>query len=115
MKDYLKHLADEDYDTFFFLPHDDKKGQMCIQGNILNDPGIKLDGSASGDCYHIILFKYDKKGNPIHLDKFEAILMAPLEYMSTLIPDDWYGIICRKTTTSKEFVEDTFDKIKALC
>jgi len=35
--------------------------------------------------------------------------------MSTLIPDDWYGIICRKTTTSKEFVEDTFDKIKALC
>jgi hypothetical protein len=114
MKDYLKHLTEEDYDAYFFLPHESLRDAITIQGNVFNDPGTKIDGSSSGDCYHILLFKQDEEGNPIHLDLFDGILTAPLEYMDRLIPDDWFGIICRKTTTSNKFIQDTFDNIKSM-
>lgn len=114
MLESLKHLQNEDFDSFMFLPTEDEDNTH-FQASHYKDPGTKLDGSEIGDCYHIILFKEDEEGSVIHLDKFEAILMAPLEYISRLLPDDWFGIICRKTTTSKEFVDKTFDNLKEVC
>jgi hypothetical protein len=49
------------------------------------------------------------------LDKFEAILTSPLDYISMLIPDDWFGIVCRKTTTSDKFAKEAFDNIRENC
>jgi hypothetical protein len=37
--------------------------------------------------------------------------MEPLEYISTLIKGDWYGIVARKTTTSQKFIDTIFDKL----
>lgn len=107
----LKELLNNQSDSYFFLPSEEE-GQIHIQSSDYKDPGTKLDGSAMGDCYHIIIFKEDDDGAPIHLDKFEGILSAPVEYMTRMIKEDWFGMICRKTTTSSEFIERTFDKLK---
>lgn len=114
MLESLKHLQSGDYDSYFFLPTDEED-TTHFQASQYSNPGTKLDGSSMGDCYHIILFKEDEEGTVIHLDRFEAILMAPLEYISRLLPDDWFGVICRKTTTSKELVDKTFDNLKENC
>jgi len=114
MLNSLIHLKDGDYDSFVFLPTEEED-QVHFQGSMYKDPGTKLDGSTIGDCYHIILFKEDDGGAVTHLDMFEAILMAPLEYISRLLPDEWFGVICRKTTTSGKFVQNTFDNLKEVC
>jgi hypothetical protein len=110
MLEYLENFKSEDYDSFTFLPAEEDN-QLHFQCFSYKDPGIKLDGSELGDCYHIILFKEGEE-SLIHLDKFEAILLDPLEYISQLIPSGWFGIVCRKTTTSGPFVQKTFDNFK---
>lgn len=114
MLESLKKLSEENFDTLLFLPTEEEN-QIQVQGSMYINPGVKLNGSQLGDCYHIILFKENDEGNVTHLDLFEAILAAPLEYVSRLMPDDWYGIICRKTTTSDEYVQKTFDSLKEMC
>jgi len=114
MLEFLKKLNEEDYDTYLFLPGE-QENNVHVQGSMYKDPGTKLDGSMLGDCYHIILFKEDDDGSVINLDLFEAILSSPLEYISMLMPNDWYGIICKKTTTSHPYVQKTFDNIKEMC
>ena len=59
-----------------------------------------------------ITSKTDEQGNTEKLDNYEAILVSPLDYMQMLIPQDWYGMICKKTTTSSQFVQIMFDKLK---
>ena len=113
MLDSLKEFKNKNYDSLIFLPTEDV-GKIRFQGSMYKEPGLKIDGSEMGDCYHIILFK-DDEGEVTHLDMFEAILMAPLEYMSRLLPDEWFGIICRKTTTSKPHVQEIFDNLKENC
>jgi hypothetical protein len=52
-----------------------------------------------------------ESGKLIDPEKFEAILLEPLEYISNMIKSDWYGIVARKTTTSQKFVDTIFDKL----
>jgi hypothetical protein len=59
-----------------------------------------------------MLFKQDDEGNPVDPDLFEAILTEPLEYVSRMITCDFYGLVAKKTTTSNEFIQNTFDKLK---
>jgi hypothetical protein len=114
MLDFLKTLKNEDHDAIFFLPGP-KEDSLHIESAVYKNPGEKLGGSPMGDSYHVILFKEDSKnGNEVKIydiDKFEAILAEPLEYISTLIPQDWFGIIARRTTTSEAFIEKTFAKL----
>ena len=100
-----------DYDAILFLPHEEE-GKIQIEGKQFANKGEKLDGSEMGDCYQIILFKLDEEDDPIYLEKFEAILTKPIEYISMLIPMDWYGMVCRKTTTSLKYANDVFDELK---
>jgi hypothetical protein len=58
-----------------------------------------------------ILFKEDEEGELVDIDMFDAIFMDPLEYMSNLIPSGIFGIMARKTTTSNNFIQKTFDKL----
>jgi hypothetical protein len=97
-------------DAVFFIPGE--KDGLRIEGKNLAEPGEKVEGTELGDWYHIILFKMDEEGNPKNLDMFEGILVRPMEYISGLIPSDWYGVICRKTTTSSTFVQKLFDSLK---
>jgi hypothetical protein len=113
MLESLKNFKNQNFDSYAFLPSEED--QIHFQGSNYVDPGEKLDGSEMGDCYHVILFKEGEDGQVIHLDKFDAILTAPLEYISRLLPDGWLGVISRKTTTSEKYMQETFDTIKEAC
>ena len=110
MLEFLKEL-DGDSDAIFFVPHEDDN-KIHIETKTFLEKDEKLDGSVMGDCYHIILFKTEEDGSPKNLEMFEAILIKPLEYISTLIPQDWYGVVCKKTTKSGEYMNTMFDKLK---
>ena len=112
MLEYLKQF-DGDHDVLFFIPHDEEN-KIHLEAKSFVEKGEKLNGSEMGDCYQIILFKIEEDGTPKNLELFEAILVKPIEYISTLIPQDWYGIICKKTTKSDDFVKSTFDNLKTI-
>lgn len=70
-----------------------------------------MGGNELGKEYHVILFKENVDGI-YNVDQFDAIFTEPLEYMSTLIPDNWYGVLAKKTTTSESFMKKVFDKLQ---
>jgi hypothetical protein len=109
MLDFLKELKKEEFDALFFLPGEEKD-QLHIEGATYKEPGESVGGNSLGKAYHVILFKENKEG--IHdVDRFDAILLEPLEYMSELIPANWFGIVAKKTTTSDAFIQKLFDKL----
>ena len=110
MLEFLKQV-DGDCDAIFFIPHEDDN-KIHIETKTFLAGHEKLDGSEMGDCYHILLFKTEEDGTPKNLEMFEAILIKPLEYISTLIPQEWYGVVCKKTTNSSEYMTTMFDKLK---
>jgi len=97
----------KDYDTIFFVPHPDDENQVKIDIATYKDRGEKLDGSEMGDMFDIILFRMDEE-DVTDLDRFEGILVEPRTYISRMIKDDWYGMVTRKTTTSKSMADDVF-------
>ena len=115
MLDYLKKLKDDPegpFDAIFFLPGD-KEGHVHIEASSLKEFGEPLGGSSMGHTYEVVLFKDDAENDKLYnVDRFEAIFCDPYEYISNLIPQDWFGIVVRKTTTSCEFVQKIFDKMK---
>jgi hypothetical protein len=112
MLGFLKELKNDDADAIFFLPGDNED-QIHIECAMYKEFGEKVGGSYLGDSYEIILFKEDAKEDKIYnVDRFEAVLSDPLEYMSGLIPQQWYGMVCKKTTTSDRFVQKLFDKLQ---
>ena len=112
MLDFLKEFSKENHDAIFFLPGD-KEDQIQIEAATYKDPGENIGGSYLGDAYHVILFKEDAKADKLYnIDRFDAIFVDPFEYISGLIPQNWYGVIARKTTTSNTFIQKTFDKLQ---
>ena len=111
MLEFLRSISKEPYDTITFISGD-KKDSLEVMANCYKDGGTKIGGSELGDNFDIILFREDSDGKLIEPDRFEAILMEPLEYISNLIKGDWYGIIARKTTTSNTFIQKAFDKLQ---
>jgi hypothetical protein len=107
--EFLKAIEKEKFDSISFLPSDEDC--VRVEGSEFKEPGEKIGGNDIGDMYHIILFQLDEQGDPKNLDWFEGILGSPLEYISHLIPMDWFGIIAKKTTTSGKFAQDMFDKL----
>jgi hypothetical protein len=110
MLEFLREFRDVTFDAIWFLPGN-KLGTVTIESNRYKNPGEKLSGSDYGDAYHVILFREDDGGDLCHIDRFEGILGEPLEYISGLIKQDWFGMIAKKTTTSTEFVDKLFDKL----
>lgn len=110
MLGFLKDLTDDDYDAFLFLPTSDKES-VQVEGAKYVKPGTSVDTHELGLTYHILLFKEDKEGNMIHFDQWDAILGEPLEYISTLIPQGWFGVIAKKTTNSHIFIEKAIDNM----
>ena len=106
MLDYIKPLKNEPFDFLTFL-EGNKKDSIEIIGTEYSDPGEDLDSGHHGKSFHIVLFR-DHKTNPDEygeVDCFDAVLIDPLEYISNLIPQGWYGIIARKTTTSRPIID----------
>lgn len=100
-------LKNEKYDGINFYRNDD--GDMEITSFMFKTPGDKVGGSSSGDLYDIIIFPEDPPKMP---EKFQAILISPLDYIENMIDNGFLGVVSKVTTTSAEFVDTTFD---ALC
>ena len=114
MLEFLKDIKNDNPDAILFLPGE-KEHEVQVEGAAYLNPGDDVGGSLMGKSYDIILFKENYKEDKIYnVDKFEAILSEPFEYISSLIPQNWFGIIARKTTTSNNFVCSAFDKLKEL-
>ena len=111
MLDYLKVLKNDEHDALFFLPGP-KKDTIHLEGATYKDAGEDVGGNELGKAYHVILFKENAEGELVDVDMFDAIFVDPLEYMSGLIPSGIFGIMARKTTTSNNFIQKTFDKLK---
>jgi hypothetical protein len=115
MLDFLKHLKNEKFDFLTFL-EGEKENSIEIVGTEYTNPGEPIDGSNMGSSYHVVLFRDHKENKNEYddVDSFDAILIDPLEYISGLIPQGWYGIIARKTTTSRPLIDrmlDNFNKV----
>ena len=114
MLEFLKEFSKENHDAIFFLPGD-KEHQITIEGATYKESGNKIGGSAMGDSYHVILFKENSDTEELYdVDHFDAIFIDPLEYISELIPQEWYGVIAKQTTTSQAFIQKIFDKLTAV-
>jgi hypothetical protein len=100
------------YDVLFFLPGTEEE-TIHLEQQVYKKPGKKLDGSALGDSYHIVLFKI-RESEMVDLDNFDAILIDPFTYISQLIPQNWYGFVAKKTTTSNKFLKSTLDNLSSL-
>jgi hypothetical protein len=113
MLEYLKDIGDE-FDALFFLPMEDEENINIITNKYKN-PGQPIEGNIVGSWWHILLFKCnDETGVVEELDTFDAIFADPREYISGLIPQGWYGLIAKKTTTSNNFLDDAIDKFKSM-
>ena len=112
MLDFLKEFSNDKPDAILFLPGD-KEGQIQIESATYKNAGDNIGGSSMGHAYHVILFKENSKTEQLYdVDRFDAIFIDPLEYISGLIPHNWFGVIARKTTTSNTFIQKTFDKLQ---
>jgi hypothetical protein len=112
MLDFMKELTDP-YDALFFLPHEENENKVVIHARKFIDAGEPLDNTSVGPAWHVVLFQTDEEGMAKDIDIFDAVLSEPREYISGLIPMDIYGVVARKTTTSKTFLDDFVAKLSA--
>jgi len=110
MLDWLNPIKNEKFDVMYFIAGDEKDS-IDIQLRQFKENEESIANTKLGECYQILLYKHDTNGTCIHPDKFEAILIDPLEYISALIPQDWCGIIARKTKNSHKIIDNLFDKM----
>lgn len=110
MLEYLQPFRKADVDFIMFF-QGEKENSISIQGNQYEDRGEDVGGSSLGNSYHIILCRDSKEHEDKfdNFDSFEAILVDPLTYISDLIPQGWYGIVAKKTTTSQKVVDHMLD------
>jgi len=110
---FPKELSNmNEHDAIFFLPGDNQN-QIQIEAVTYKDPGENIGGSEMGNAYHVILFKENPKTEELYdVDKFEAVFIDPIVYITQMLEQNWFGIVARKTTTSGNFIQNTFDKLK---
>ena len=114
MLDCLKPIKDIKWDCLSFFEDPDNEEKLNINGSRFEEPGEYEVGNNQVQIYHVVLVK-DHDEDPAlwqHFDHFEAGLMDPLEYVSGLIPQGWFGFVAKKSTNSHKFVHDTIDKMK---
>lgn len=108
----IKTVNETDPDIIEFLPPIKGSNQsMAFQMLHYEEKVQKLRGSELGDCYDIILFKLDEEGYAINIDRFEAILIEPVQYLANLLDGDWYGIIGRLTIKSHTIFDKLYNEI----
>jgi hypothetical protein len=112
MIEFLKKI-DQKFDVIFFLPHDEDENGVYLESATYNKPGKLIDDGPIGPAWHIYLFRKTDEG-VTHKDSFVGIFSDPREYISNLIPQDWYGFVAKKTTTSKKFISETIDKLNEI-
>jgi hypothetical protein len=75
------------------------------------EPFVKLEGSAMGDLYDIIIFPEDPPKMP---ERFKAILTSPIHYVERMVEDGFLGVVAKATTTSDEFMDEVEEHFNAM-
>lgn len=105
MLDFFREV--DEYDAVLFVP-DGNENKLKIQITKYKEFGEKIGGSNLGDLFDIIIFRLSEDYDITDLDRFDGILVDAREYISRMIKEDWYGYICRKTTTSTKASDEIF-------
>jgi hypothetical protein len=98
----------ENGDGINFYRVDEKN--IKIEGFELKELGTKNPGSPMGDLYDIVIFA-DVTIKPFLPERFEAILVSPIDYVNRMIENGFLGTVVKSTDKSKEFVDNIYDKI----
>lgn len=106
MKEFLLPLRNKDFDGLNFYRNQD--GNLEINGFGYKNPGEKLEGSEMGDLYDIIIFSEEPPKMP---ERFKAILISPLDYVSRMMEDGFLGIVAKATTTSDTMMIEAFEQM----
>ena len=108
----MKEIENADYISF--LPHEENENAVEVLSQYFNEEikGDPVGGSSVGPAYHVILFKVDEEDEIIHEDYFDAIFSDVREYISGLIPQDWFGLVMKKTTKSGPLFEKMIANLK---
>lgn len=107
MKEFLLPLKNKDFDGLNFYRNEDDN--IEINGFGYKNPGEKVGGTDLGDFYDIIIFSED--GPPKMPERFQAILISPLDYISRMIDDGFLGIVAKVTTTSDTIMDEAFEQM----
>jgi len=106
MSESWQALKTKPFDGINFYRNDN--GDLEISSFQYKDAGTNLLGSSIGDMYDIILFPEDPPKMP---EKFQAILISPLDYIENMLDNGFLGVVARTTTTSQEFITDIFEHL----
>jgi len=106
MKEFLRPLKNKNFDGLNFYRNGD--GNLEINGFGYKNPGEKLEGSELGDLYDIIIFSEDPPKMP---ERFQAILISPLDYVERMMDDGFLGIVAKATTTSDTMMDEAFEQM----
>jgi hypothetical protein len=106
MSELWQALKTEPFDGINFYRNDD--GDLEICGFQYTDAGEKIAGSSSGELYDIIIFSEDPPKMP---EKFQAILISPIDYIENMLDNGFLGMVAKTTTKSAEFVDGAFDAL----
>ena len=106
----LEPYRDIEFDSIAFLPNSFDKNAVDINSGVYVNPGE----SSAENMYHIAIFKLNDNSEIYDKDIFDAVLLDPLEYISTILPNDYYGVISRKTTNSPIVMQKILELLKII-
>jgi len=101
MREFLQQLKNKDCDGINFYRNDD--GDIEVSQFELKHRGEKLGGTELGDYFDIIIVQDDPPRMP---ERFQAILTSPIDYISRMITDGFYGVVVKFTTTSTQVMDN---------
>ena len=101
MREFLQQLKNNDFDGINFYRNED--GDLEFSQFQFKDPGEKIGGTELGDCFDIIIVQEDPPKMP---ERFQAILISPIDYVDRMAEVGFYGVVTKFTTTSKEIMDD---------
>lgn len=106
MKEFLRPLKTKDFDGLNFFRNDE--GDFEVNGFSYKEFGEKQEGSVMGDMYEIIIFSEEPPKMP---ERFKAILISPLDYISRMMDDGFLGMVAKATTTSENFMNNVEEQL----
>lgn len=108
MSESFLQLKTNEYDGInFFL---NEEGDIEVDSFKYTEEYVKLEGSAMGDLYDIIIFPEEPPKMP---ERFKAILVSPIDYVERMVEDGFLGVVAKATTTSNEFMDEVEEHMNA--
>ena len=95
-------------DGFYFIL--DEGNKLLFETFKYAKPG-EVIGNELGDMHHIVIYREDEYDAVSAIEKFEAVLLDPVVYAKELLKAGYYGMISKKTTTSDEWADATWNML----